>query len=259
VVDASTAEVRSLESTAKLTGEVQAARVLKAYPETSGRLIEVLPAGTRVEEGAVVARVDPSRPGSRFEPSPVRAPLSGTVVSALLDPGANVTANSAIVEIATVSELDVVVHVPERWAANIAVGSPAEIALTALPGRVFAARVRSADPVIDPVSRSKRVLFRLSGNLSRVEPGMFAQVSVALSRSASSLVIPLEAVVRRGGVDFVYVVEDGAARERTVRLGQFSETGAEVLEGLKRGDTVVVRGQNLIRDGSRVTVSAGSR
>jgi hypothetical protein len=82
------------------------------------------------------------------------------------------------VEIATVSELDVVVHVPERGRRTRCTCSPAEIALTALPGRVFAARVRSADPVIVHDSRSKRVLFRLSGNLSRVEPGMFAQVSV---------------------------------------------------------------------------------
>ncbi len=259
VVDAAPAAGGSLASAVKLTGEVQAARTLKAYPDTAGRVIEVASAGTRVAAGDVVARVDPSRPGSRFEPSPVRAPLAGSVVSVLLENGANATANTAVVEIATLSDLDVVVNVPERWAPDIAVGTAARVALTALPGRSFPARVRTSDPVIDPVSRSKRVLLSLSGDLSRVEPGMFAEVELSVSRSASALLIPLEAVVRRGSSDLVYVVADGVARERPVLLGRFSETGAEVLDGVAAGEVVVVRGQNLIRDGSRVSVSEGRR
>ena len=55
-----------------------------------------------------------------------------------------------------------------------------------------------------------------------------------------------------------YVVESGVARERVVTLGLFSESGAEVLGGVKRGEVVVVRGQNLIRDGSRVQVAERS-
>jgi hypothetical protein len=259
VVDAAPAAVGSLASAVKLTGEIQAARTLKAYPDTAGRVIEVASAGTRVAAGDVVARVDPSRPGSRFEPSPVRAPLAGSVVSVLLENGANATAGTAVVEIATLSDLDVVVNVPERWAPDISVGTAARVALTALPGRSFPARVRTSDPVIDPVSRSKRVLLSLSGDLSRVEPGMFAEVELSVSRSASALLVPLEAVVRRGSSDLVYVVSDGVARERPVRLGRFSETGAEVLDGVAAGEVVVVRGQNLIRDGSRVSVSEGRR
>jgi len=259
VVDVASAKLGSLAAMAKLTGEVQAVRTLKAYPDTAGRITETVAAGTLVAEGSVVARVDPSKPGSRFEPSPVRAPLAGVVVAVLLEPGANVTSSTAIIEIATLADLDVVVRVPERWAADISVGTSAEVVLTAFPGRRFPARVRAADPVIDPVSRSKRILLRLSGNLSRVEPGMFAEVSITLSRSESSLIIPLESVVRRGQTDFVYVIEKGIARERVITLGLFSETGAEILSGIKLGDLVVVRGQNLIRDGSRVTVAEGKK
>jgi hypothetical protein len=72
-------------------------------------------------------------------------------------------------------------------------------------------------------------------------------------------VIPLEAVVRRGGVDFVYVVEDGAARNGPCAGPQFSVNRRRVLEGLSAETRYVVRGQNLIRVRSRVTVSAGSR
>jgi len=259
VVDAAPAAFGSLASAVKLTGEVQAARTLRAYPDTAGKVLDVVPAGTRVAAGDVVARVDPSRPGSRFEPSPVRAPLAGSVVSVILENGANATTSTAVLEIATLSDLDVVVNVPERWAPDISVGTAARVSLTALPGRTFPARVRTSDPVIDPVSRSKRVLLSLSGDLSRVEPGMFAEVELSVSRSASALLIPLEAVVRRGSADLVYVVADGVARERPVRLGRFSESGAEVLEGVAKGETVVVRGQNLIRDGSRVSVSERSR
>lgn len=245
----------SLDAVAKLSGEVRAARSMKVFPDTGGRIMEGLaPIGTRVAVGEVVAQIDPSRPGTRFEPSPVRAPTAGTVTAHFVDPGYIATTTTAIAEIASLDELDVVVSVPERYAPDISVGSRATVRIGALGGRDFEAAVRSADPVLDPATRSKRVFFRLPPGLRGVQSGMFAEVTITLSRTASALLVPVDALVRRGGEDVVYVVADGVATERKVIVGRFAASDAEIISGLEEGEIVIVRGQNLIRDGSRVTV-----
>ena len=255
VVAATEARRGTIDAVAKLSGEVRAARSLKVYPETGGKLMEGLaPVGSRVSAGDIIGYVDPSRPGSRFEPSPVRAPTTGTVTAHFVDPGYVAATTTAIAEIASLDDLDVVVSVPERYAASIGVGSAAELRFGALGNRTFQARARSADPVLDPATRSKRVFFRLPSGIAGIQSGMFAEVTLVLSRSSTALLVPVDAIVRRGGQDVVYVVADGVASERSVRVGLFADSDAEVLSGLEEGELVIVRGQNLIRDGSRVTV-----
>jgi RND family efflux transporter MFP subunit len=217
----------------------------------------IIAVGTRISAGDVVAQVDPSKPGSRFEPSPVRSPASGTVTAVFVESGHNVTTSTAVAEIASLDELDVVVSVPERYAPNVTVGSRAEARLSSLGNRSFETTARSADPVLDSSTRSKRVFFRLPGGIRGVQPGMFAEVSITLSRSASALIVPVDAVVRREGRDAVYVVRDGIAVERTVSIGLFAEEGVEILSGLEEGELAIVQGQNLIRDGSKVNVMEG--
>jgi membrane fusion protein (multidrug efflux system) len=180
------------------------------------------------------------------------------VTAVFVDPGAVAATTTAVAEIASLDELDVVVSVPERYAASIGVGSRAEVRFGALGNRLFEARGRVADPVLDSATRSKRVFFRLPPGLATVQPGMFAEVSIVLSRSTSVLIVSADAIVRRGGQDVVYVVKDGIASERAIRVGLFAAEGAEILSGLEEGELTIVRGQNLIRDGSRVSVQGGS-
>jgi multidrug efflux pump subunit AcrA (membrane-fusion protein) len=253
VVDTVPVRQGGLESVVKLTGEVQAARLIKVYPDVAGKVMNgTVPVGMMVSQNQIVARVDPSRPGSDFEPNPVRSPVSGMVTAVLTDPGTLVSTNTVLLEVSSMNELEVVVRVPERYVADIVRGMPAVVVLNALQGRMFDVSVSSIDPVLDPATRSKRILFRLSGNLAQVSPGMFAEVSIKLTSADDMLLVPRNSLVRRGGDDLVYVVSEGLARERIITIGTFSDDFVEVTKGLSADERVIVRGQNLIRNGSRV-------
>ena len=78
------------------------------------------------------------------------------------------------------------------------------------------------------------------------------EARIVLWEGAGVLKVPAGALFREGDGWAVFVVEEGRARRRTVRLGHRNPDEAEVAEGLRLGETVVVHPSDAVRDGARV-------
>ena len=87
---------------------------------------------------------------------------------------------------------------------------------------------------------------------------MFANVEVVLLEKPQALVIPREAVLEAGNEMSVFVVEGKQAIRKPITIGYEQDRMVEVLKGLNAGDQVVIKGQQLIKDGSAVRVVEGS-
>jgi len=85
------------------------------------------------------------------------------------------------------------------------------------------------------------------GNVLR--PGMFARVSADLGGRSSAILVPEQVIVPRADGSFVFVVIDGKAQLRPVRLGHREPGRVEVVEGLQAGETIVLDGQIKLRPG----------
>ena len=78
------------------------------------------------------------------------------------------------------------------------------------------------------------------------------------------MVLPVSAVINRPEGTFAFVAEpvepqgEAIVRQRPVTLGELTESGIEVMQGLEVGDRVVTAGISVIRDGQRVLISEGS-
>jgi multidrug efflux pump subunit AcrA (membrane-fusion protein) len=83
---------------------------------------------------------------------------------------------------------------------------------------------------------------------------MFANVEVVLVEKPQTLVIPREAILEAGNEMSVFVVEGNKAVRRPITIGYEQERMVEALKGLKEGDQVVIKGQQLIKDGSTIRV-----
>ena len=91
-----------------------------------------------------------------------------------------------------------------------------------------------------------------------LKSGMFAEVHLPTMVRHQVVAVPQEAVVAKGARRVVYVVDSkSVAHERPVTVGVENENLAEITEGLKAGEPVVVKGSTLIRDGDKVKVVAG--
>jgi len=194
----------------------------------------------------------------------IRSPIAGTVTQRLdvVKVGNTVTPVGGVIESAdsslfVVEDLDTLilrVNVPERELSKLSVGQPAELTFDAVPGRTFQGEIALISPSIDPTTATFGVRIRVTETGGLLRPGMFARVAIVYERKLNALQIPRTALLDTEGQPKVFVVKDGKAAERAVKLGLSNGAWIEVTEGLKDGEQVVVVGQGAVKPGATVRV-----
>lgn len=265
----------------EVNGDVVTKTKVDTFPDTAGKLSKLyVEVGDRVRKDQVIAEVDPSKPGMQFSASPVKAPISGTITSLPVQIGSTVSPQMPVAQISKMDDLEVRVHVAERFISKMAVGLAAEIRFEAYPSRKFTGRVREISPVVDPMSRTLELKISISNGADVLRAGMFGEVKLITEEKSKVVKIPAECLVRRFGEDFVFVVkrggnagggettaeessadaEDGSdrvsgiAERRKVSTGIEIDQKLEIQSGLAPGEEVVYRGQTLLEEGSKVRV-----
>ena len=182
--------------------------------------------------------------GIRFT---VRAPSDGVVMAIRATLGATVApGGEALVELGDPNRLQVVAQVPEGDLRRIAVGQEAEVELPALALRV-AARVENFSPRVDPESRRTQLYLALARTTEGLRAGMLAQVTLRVA-AEGDLSVPVSAVLIKDGKRRVVYVErpDGSFEARDVLTGRNRDGRVVILQGLKAGERIVVRGGLLL-------------
>ncbi len=145
------------------------------------------------------------------------------------------------------SQVWVEAEIFERQAALVRVGQPVTMTLDYLPGREWQGTVDYVYPSLDERTRTLRVRLRFANDDGELRPNMFAQVVIRTGVDGSTLVVPREAVIRTGDQDrVVLALGGGRFRSVPVKLGRLDADRAEILAGLRPGDTVVSSAQFLL-------------
>jgi membrane fusion protein (multidrug efflux system) len=200
-----------------------------------------------------VAQADEALAKARLAKTRIRAPFSGMIGRRRVSPGAYLKAGDVITELARVDAMKVTFTAPERYLAQLRSGSKVEASTPALPGRAFQGSISVVDPIVDPDSRTIRVVARIPNSERMLRPGMSANVAVTFSERPNSLVIPDEAVFAEGNQSFVYVVKpDSTVARVAIELGSRDSARVEVLRGLEVGATIVRTGHQKLFDGAHV-------
>jgi len=220
----------------------------------------------------------------------LRAPFEGYVVAKHTEVGEWIKANDPAIEIIELARVRVVVDVPETDIAGVPLGGNAQVRFDALPGRSFEGVVERIVPIADPQARTFPVHVIVK-NLPATGPdgltaataatsppagaehsaqprrtpiikaGMLAEVDLPIGGKVQAVLAPKDALVLAGSRASVFVVSDltgdkgvGAVNEVDVRPGIATGGLVQLLGGVKRGDLVVVEGNERLRPGQKVNV-----
>ncbi|MFC3551833.1 efflux RND transporter periplasmic adaptor subunit [Lysobacter cavernae] len=183
----------------------------------------------------------------------VEAPISGVIASRSIKTGNFVQINTPIFRIVDTSRLEATLNVPERELATLKAGLPVQLAVDALPGKVFTGVVDRVAPVVDSGSGTFRVVCAFVGG-GVLQPGMFGRIKIDYDQRADALVVPRVALLEDEGDPAVYVVNGDKTKRVPVKLGYVDGSWAEIRAGVKQGDQVVTAGKAALRDGSVVQV-----
>lgn len=188
----------------------------------------------------------------------VRSPISGSVVRRLVSAGEYVRPGTPLLDLVDDDPLKLRGDVPERFAEEIAVGQPVQIKVDAYPDTIFEGALVRISPAANPENRSITVEAEVPNPERRLKSGFFAAANIVTRADAQALVVPETAVISFAGVTKLFVVRDGVAHERQVRVGTRDDTGLiEIVEGLHPDEVVATSGLAKLEDGRTVVVRKG--
>jgi multidrug efflux system membrane fusion protein len=201
------------------------------------------------------ARLTQTREGSRAaatmaDYTRIMAPISGIITSKQADLGATVFPGQPLMTIEDEGSYQLELAIPENMGATVKPGTPVQVTLDAL-GSSFAAHIAEIVPSADPVSRTFTAKVALTQK--GLKSGMFGRGALALGTSVNGMLIPKKALVERGALTSVWIVEkDATARMRLVKTGKVTGGKVEILSGLSGGERIVVDGAEKVGEGSKV-------
>lgn len=191
----------------------------------------------------------------------IRSPVSGRLLRVFHESGGPVTTGTALAEVGDPRDLEVVIDLISEDAVKVHPGDRAEI--TSWGGEeALEARVRVVEPrgfrKVSPLGveeqRVNVILDLVSPPEARPSLGDDFRVEgrIDIDRAEDAVLVPLSALFRSGNAPAVFVVERGRARLATLALGKRGDHEAEVLEGLRGGETVIEYPPDTIEDGVAV-------
>jgi len=201
----------------------------------------------RIPADELTKPLDKQKITSRFE---MKSPLTGIVVERAVTPGQSVGGDPSQV-LFTVADLDmlqVLADLYERDLALVKEGQFAKVTVEAYPGVDFPATVAAIGDVVDPVTRTIKVRAWVNNDPHKLKPEMFARLHLNVGDATPFIAVPREAVLESDGKQFVYVVEEpNRYVKHEVKVSNISTDQVRVLEGLTRGQQIVIRGAVLIK------------
>jgi RND family efflux transporter MFP subunit len=188
--------------------------------------------------------------------STIVSPIDGIVTEKHIDQGNLINVGDVIVTIADMKVVKVIVGLAEKYQTMVGPSLPARIYVDAYPVKPFSGKVHSVYPALDEKARTLSVEIRLDNTELLLKPGMFARVTLVTESKDGVVIVPRD-VVLGGRIDdqpYVFVVADGAAEKRFVKIGIKQADMWEIPEGLRPYEKLVVNGMNYLADGSKVSV-----
>jgi RND family efflux transporter MFP subunit len=190
----------------------------------------------------------------------IYAPFDGVVTARNTDIGDLINSGSAggvktdLFHIAQPGTLRVYVNVPEEYSQGIKVGMTADLSLAEFPGRKFQGNlVRTAD-AINMTTRTLLIEIDVKNPAGELLTGSYAEVHLKVPTQASTLLLPVNALIFRSQGLRVGVVKGGKVELAAVTPGRDSGNQIEITSGLKPDDQVIINPPDSIVSGQRVQI-----
>jgi RND family efflux transporter MFP subunit len=183
----------------------------------------------------------------------IRAPYNGVVSRKHTSPGAFLNVGDPVVTLINDELLEVEADVPSDRLSGLSIGR--ETSATLEDGRVLMVKVRAIVPEENGLTRTRPVRFTPqfdAGAQDAVAANQSVTVLLPVGTRRDVVSVHKDAVIPRGGESIVFVAKEGKAVRRALQLGDAVGNRFEVLDGLKVGDIVVVRGNERLRPGQSI-------
>ncbi|MCS7253291.1 MAG: efflux RND transporter periplasmic adaptor subunit [Armatimonadota bacterium] len=185
----------------------------------------------------------------------IRAPISGYVAERRVDVGETVIPGMPLLRLVSMERIYFEGELPEIEYESVSNGRMrVTVRVDSVPGMEFEGYTERIIPVAIEATRKFVVRVKLMRLHQFIIPGSFARGRMMVEEIRGAIVIPSACILRDREKSYVFVVEQGVAKRREVKLGIEVGEKIQVVDGLNVGELIVISGQDKLHDGARVRI-----
>ncbi len=252
-----TAEVKDAVKVMSFSSQVEGIEQAQIFPDIPGRFLKyTVENGQWVKKDQIIAYLEQDVPGVVREPIAVKSTIPGIISLRSVNKGQLIRQQDPmfpdppLAEVARIDRIKVEFNVPEKF--YIKEELPMKVEIPSL-SKTFEGKVEKASVFYNSSSRTQNVVGVIPNPDKEILPGMFAKVWVEVARENDAVSLPIDAVI--GLVDkYVFKAEKGRALLSPVSVGFTNGNSLIIKEGISAGDTVIVVGQNIVKDSAKIEI-----
>jgi membrane fusion protein, heavy metal efflux system len=174
---------------------------------------------------------------------PISSTIGGVVIEKAVTQGETVNPDKMLFTVADLSTLWLQIDLYEKDLARIKTGMRVRLSVASFQDKNFKGRISYVGDLLDEKTRTTKARVTVDNSGSLLKPGMFATVEIQTALGEKKLMLPESAVVIDGPAYYVFVrtTADTFTRKE-IKIGKTMDKKAEILEGLKEGELVVIQG-----------------
>ncbi len=209
---------------------------------------------------AAIAGVDQARASlavaeQAYKDAFVRSPINGVVAKRMVERGQQMGAGNPVMEIVALDSVYFEGLLSETEFSKVKRGQSVQVTVDALPGKTFFGTVARIYPVASSASRDFTLRIDIPNTTGELRPGMYARGRILVKRHPSAIVVSKDALTNiAGDTADLFVVRNGIAHLKQVKIGIVDPVNAEIRSGISVGEQVVVAGQTDLHNGDPIQI-----
>src|SRR3972149_1887515 len=182
----------------------------------------------------------------------IRSPIAGHIKKKLVSAGEVLKDKTPLFIVVKNDPLKFQGSVPESFAPHIRIDQDIVIYIDAFPNESLSGKIIRTSPSIDIQTRTLSIEALIPNPKSRLKSGFFAKAVIVMKEEKDIPFIPEASVYSFAGINKVYVIAEGMARERSVKTGMRDAGMVEITKGLKPGEIVATTGLDQLFEGAKI-------
>jgi membrane fusion protein (multidrug efflux system) len=211
---------------------------------------EVEQAETRMK----ISRAALAQAEERLREAVIEAPIGGILNDLPQEVGQFVQPGTYVAEIVDLDPMKIAIDVPERDVPYLGIGDEVTVLLDRDAEKTLRGTISFISELADEATRTTRVEALIPNPDREMRSGQIVRVRLTRQVLDDVILIPLGAVIPLEDGKVVYVVEDGRAVRRNVKLGFMKGFNVRILDGLADGETLIIDGQRYVGPGQPVEI-----
>jgi len=184
----------------------------------------------------------------------IYAPITGIVDKKYTEDGELLTPGKKIVTIIDISTVKISIGIPEQDVDYVRKLKKVDFLVKSLDNKRITGDVNHISLSTNSMAKVYPMEVDVKNDDESLLPGMVVKAFVIRHVYKNSIILPIFSVIPGDNEYYTYVVNNGIAEKRILKLGTFQEKSVQILSGLKSGDEIIDKGLRLVADGSKVQI-----